>query len=37
MKRIIAVLVLMVAFQVTKAQDFKKVQTNILIGQYEAA
>ncbi len=37
MKRIIAVLVLMVAFQVANAQDFKKVQTNILIGQYEAA
>ena len=37
MKRILAVLVLIVAFQVTNAQDFKKVQTNVLIGQYEAA
>jgi hypothetical protein len=37
MKRILAVLVLMVAAQVTKAQDFKKVQTNIIIGQYDAA
>lgn len=37
MKRILAVLVLIVAFQVTKAQDFKKVQTNMIIGQYDAA
>ncbi len=37
MKRIIAVLVFMVAFQVTNAQDFKKVQTNVLISQFEAA
>jgi hypothetical protein len=37
MKRILAVLVLLVAFQVTKAQDFKKVQTSMIIGQYDAA
>jgi len=37
MKRILVVLALMLGTQLVNAQDFKKVQTNILIGQYEAA
>ncbi|MEN9701058.1 MAG: hypothetical protein RIR55_368 [Bacteroidota bacterium] len=37
MKRILTVLALMLGFQMVNAQDFKKVQTNMLIGQYEAA
>ena len=37
MKRILTVLALMLGFQMVNAQDFKKVQTNMLIGQYDAA
>ncbi len=37
MKRILVVLALMLGFQMVNAQDFKKVQTSMLIGQYDAA
>jgi hypothetical protein len=37
MKRILTVLALMLGFQMVNAQDFKKVQTSILIGQFDAA
>ena len=37
MKGILTVLALMLGFQIANAQDFKKVQTNMLIGQYDAA
>lgn len=33
----LTVLALMLGFQMANAQDFKKVQTNMLIGQYDAA
>ena len=37
MKRILTVLALMLGFQMVNAQDFKKVQTNILLGQFDGA